>query len=297
MRVQLNDVEMDFPSQELGELRDSTSIAGDLHALRARMDEDGYIFLRGFHDPDRVAAARQRVLEAAAADGIVEGGDHLTQGRLLDAHKGIFWGKRFDLTHSQEVLDVVESDRIMRFFEAYFQTEPTTYNFKWLRLTGKEQYTPPHYDIVYMGRGSKNLVTTWSALGTLPVEMGPIAVLAGSHRFDRIKETYGKVDVDVRHVTGYFPANPREISETFGGQWVTAPMEPGDVVMFGMYTMHASLMNTSDYARVTMDTRYQPASEPLDDRWVGKAPKGHYGREAASEITSLEQERAAYGLK
>lgn len=297
MQVELNDVALAYPSSDLGELRESNALLQDPEALRARMESDGYLFLRGFHDRSDVEAARRHVLEAAASEGIVEGGAGLDEGRLVDEHQGVFWGKRFDLTHSDAVLRVVESERVMGFFAEYFNTSPTTYNYKWLRLTGKGQFTPPHYDIVYMGRGSKKLVTCWTALGELSPEMGPIAILAGSHRFDRIKETYGQVDVDVRLVTGYFPANPREISETYGGQWLTAHMQPGDVVLFGMYTMHASLKNTSDRVRVTMDTRYQPAGEPLDDRWVGKAPKGHYGREAASAIGTLDEERSAYGLK
>jgi len=39
--------------------------------------------------------------------------------------------------------------------------------------------------------------------------------------------------------------------------------------------IHASLDNPSDRVRISTDTRYQPVSEPADDRWVGENPIGH----------------------
>jgi len=37
-----------------------------------------------------------------------------------------------------------------------------------------------------------------------------------------------------------------------------------------------SLANTSGEFRLTADTRWQKAGDPVDERWVGKQPKGHY---------------------
>ncbi len=50
--------------------------------------------------------------------------------------------------------------------------------------------------------------------------------------------------------------------------------ETGDVLIFGMFTVHASLDNCTDRIRLSTDTRYQLASEPIDERWVGEVP-GH----------------------
>ena len=51
----------------------------------------------------------------------------------------------------------------------------------------------------------------------------------------------------------------------------------GDLLTFSMKLVHASLDNQSDAIRISTDTRYQLASEPTDDRWVGPAPRGHVG--------------------
>ena len=41
----------------------------------------------------------------------------------------------------------------------------------------------------------------------------------------------------------------------------------GDLLIFSMRTIHASLDNQSDLIRISADTRYQPANEPSDARW------------------------------
>jgi hypothetical protein len=39
-----------------------------------------------------------------------------------------------------------------------------------------------------------------------------------------------------------------------------------------MNLVHASLDNQTDRIRLSSDTRYQRASEPADDRWIGPNP-------------------------
>ena len=49
----------------------------------------------------------------------------------------------------------------------------------------------------------------------------------------------------------------------------------GDVLIFSVFTVHASLDNRSDRVRLSSDSRYQPASKPADERWIGTNPIGH----------------------
>jgi hypothetical protein len=42
-----------------------------------------------------------------------------------------------------------------------------------------------------------------------------------------------------------------------------------------MHTIHASIDNASDRIRISSDSRYQPASLPVDERWIGEKPIGH----------------------
>lgn len=63
--------------------------------------------------------------------------------------------------------------------------------------------------------------------------------------------------------------------DKFGGRWASTTFEPGDVVILNMFIMHASLTNMTNKYRISCDTRYQLASEPIDERWAGKEPKTH----------------------
>ena len=58
-------------------------------------------------------------------------------------------------------------------------------------------------------------------------------------------------------------------------RWLTADFRMGDVLIFTMRTAHAGTDNEIDPLRLSTDTRYQPADQPIDERWIGEAPIGH----------------------
>lgn len=175
------------------------------------------------------------------------------------------------IAHHPDVQDVLENEALSDFFNGYFGQPALTFHYKWLRGVGNEEYTGAHYDIVYMGQGSVNLHTVWIPFGDIPVEQGTLAMCVGSHRlesFERLRQTYGRMDVDRDKVEGWFSRNPMEIVEKFGGQWATTNYYAGDVILFGMYTMHASTTNLTNRFRLSSDVRFQPASDPVDQRWI-----------------------------
>jgi len=74
---------------------------------------------------------------------------------------------------------------------------------------------------------------------------------------------------------GALTFNPVRLRERLGGRWLTSDFRAGDLLTFSMFTVHCSLDNGSDQIRLSSDTRYQLASEPVDERWVGEHPIGH----------------------
>ncbi|MBM3281064.1 MAG: phytanoyl-CoA dioxygenase family protein, partial [Candidatus Handelsmanbacteria bacterium] len=58
-------------------------------------------------------------------------------------------------------------------------------------------------------------------------------------------------------------------------RWLSAEYQMGDLLVFSMYTLHASTDNHTDRIRISSDSRYQLASEPVDDRWIGEDPPIH----------------------
>jgi ectoine hydroxylase-related dioxygenase (phytanoyl-CoA dioxygenase family) len=69
----------------------------------------------------------------------------------------------------------------------------------------------------------------------------------------------------------------------------------GDVILFGLYTMHASTTNTTNRFRLSCDVRYQPANEPVDERWVGDTPRGHY-RVQTGPMKEMAEARREWGV-
>lgn len=287
--------ELEFPGRYLAELREASDIFHDTEALRERMKEDGYLLLRGFFDREKVLKARRQILEALDAEGAIDRNYPLMDGVAAPGHGGGFRGGQNALTASPAFQELVASPTVMGFFARFLGGEPMTYDYKWLRVVGPGSYTGAHYDIVYMGRGTLNLYTLWTPLGDVPLQMGPLAICVGSHRFERIKATYGKMDVDRDHVTGWFSNDPVEIVDTFGGQWQTSAFEAGDVLIFGMFTMHASLNNQTNRFRISSDTRYQLKGEPVDERWVGRKPKAHYAWMKGKTVP-MEEMRRKWGV-
>jgi ectoine hydroxylase-related dioxygenase (phytanoyl-CoA dioxygenase family) len=295
MKLTVGQRELDYPGPYLDTLRDATGLKGDPDALRSRLEEDGYLLVRGLLDVDLVREARRQIVEVMAEKGMLDPARDPMDAVKAPEGGGGFFGGTNELTTRPAFQQLVTSGEVMGFLEALRGGPIATYDYKWLRVVGPGDFTGAHYDIVYMGRGTPNVCTCWIPIGDVPFELGPLALLVGSHRFEKIKETYGKMDVDRDNVSGWFTADPVEMVDRYGGKWGTAEFKAGDVLIFGMYTMHGSVVNTSDRYRISSDTRYQLASEPLDERWVGRKPKGHYAW-MKTPATSMEEARAKWGV-
>ncbi len=303
MEVRFGHRDLTYPSAQLAELRDANDLLGDRDALQRRLEADGYLLLRGLIDRPKVERARATILEYMAEREALTPGEPVLEGVMPEGGKSVPMLGRKAITHHEDVLAVLESPELFDFFSFLFDEPARTFDYKWLRAVGNEQYTSAHYDVVYMGRGSGRLHTAWVPFGDADPRQSTLAMCVGSHNqpsFQRLRETYGRSDVDRDHTAGWFTRDPMEIVEKFGGQWATTSYRMGDVILFGMFTMHASTTNLTDRYRLSCDIRFQPAADPVDERWVGENPIGHYAwaysRGDKQKAISIEESRAAWGV-
>ena len=119
-----------------------------------------------------------------------------------------------------------------------------------------------------MGRGSRRLTTAWIPWHDVPLRTGGVAVVDRSHSlpgFSRVRQTYGEQEVH-----GMLSSDPLEcIAFDPAARWLTADYRAGDVLAFPMDLLHGSCTNRNDAAaplRLSSDIRFQPRSEPVDDR-------------------------------
>jgi len=275
--------ELETDVHSFGWLEDSSTIRHDAEALQQRMEENGYLYIKGFFNRDLILEARKALLKTLEAGEIFEPGHPLLDGILKKGVNPYFNGTAWK--NQPTVNRVVFGPEVHEFYSRFLGGTIRHFDFIWLRTMGFGHGTPPHCDIVYMGRGTHRLYTAWIPYGEVPLEVGGLMILEKSHlQADRIKK-YLESDVDTnctnipRQVglknSGALTNNPVSLRQKFGGRWLTSEFQPGDLLTFRMDTIHASIDNTTQRLRLSTDTRYQRSDDPVDERWVGENPIGH----------------------
>lgn len=119
-------------------------------------------------------------------------------------------------------------------------------------LPGDQDYRQPWHQDWRYGQGSINAVTIWTPLHDVSRTDGTIDLIPGSH-------VRGFLETELL-------TNPRRFAIADPGldaeEFVTAEMQAGEAVVFSQFLVHRSGHNTSDRARLTMQTRFSDFAEP-----------------------------------
>jgi hypothetical protein len=271
------------PPGLLGELRDSTALLHSNTQLRQRLAEDGYLFLRGVLDAGPVLRARSEVFGRLAAVGEIA--DPPAAGiatghsrrRETAGDLGAFWksvnaGPALrQVTHGAALCDILSQ---------IFGAPAIAFDFMFLRAAPVGRWTGLHFDHGFFTRATEQVLTAWIPLGDIPWSDGPLMVVEGSHRFEDLTAT--QRGFDVARDTGRraaFTEHPVELASARRTRLLSAHFRPGDVLIFGMLTLHGTFDNCSPAKRVRLscDVRFQPAAEPRDPRYFGPDPAGTTG--------------------
>src|SRR5262249_15342705 len=111
--------------------------------------------------------------------------------------------------------------------------------------------TPVHQDFFHV-RGTTETLTAWVPLGDCPRRLGSLAVAEGTHKL-------GFRDHEASEGVGGYAVDAGD------ARWLTHDYAVGDVIFFHSLTMHKALPNRStDEVRVSLDNRYQRASDVID---------------------------------
>lgn len=274
-------LDQEIPESMMGLLRESGELRNDPVAMRARLGEDGYLFLRGALNREEVLNARREVfgrlaemgeIEHPFEEGIATGTSR--RGELVD-DPGAFWKS---VCEGPALRRVTHAGPMLAIMEAVHGESVRPFDFLWLRVMPPGRASAFHYDHVYMNRGTGRLYTVWTPLGDVPIEEGPILLMEGSHRWDDVIAQFRGFDVDKdKGRPGHVTMEPVTFCLERGCRLLSADFNAGDILIMSMFMLHGSLDNRSSVGRIRLscDTRYQPASEPVDERWIGADPIGH----------------------
>src|SRR5690606_8515227 len=167
----------------------ANDLLGDAVGLKARFDEDGFLYLRDVLDSDALLSLRREILTVCADKGWVQGGAALMKGKAItlpvrEGDERFF--EVYDEVQKLESFHALAHDpRLIEIVSAVLGDDVFPHPLKIARLIFPDNYevtTPPHQD--YLNNlGSKDLTATWIPLSDCPMEYGGIAILKGSHKY------------------------------------------------------------------------------------------------------------------
>ncbi|MSR84014.1 MAG: phytanoil-CoA alpha hydroxylase [Candidatus Latescibacteria bacterium] len=237
---------------------DSTDALDNGAELRRRMQQDGYLFIRGLVPASALEALRLHMLERARASGWVQEGTPLPdaiadlRGFSLEPEPA-YMNVYHTMYVSPEFHALQHHPHLLQFF-AHLLNGPVLPH---PRLIGriifpqKEVFTSPaHQDFIPI-QGTPDTYTAWIPLAALPPEMGGLEVAEGSHQ------------QGVYEFQPALGAGGLEITEPFEGKWRGGPFAQGDALFFHSLTPHRGAPNSSQSLRLSLDARYQHADQPI----------------------------------
>ena len=73
MKIEFGHRNIEFPSDEIAQLQDSSGLLNDIPALHTRMEEEGYLLLRGLINREKVIDISCEVRELTDNEAVILG--------------------------------------------------------------------------------------------------------------------------------------------------------------------------------------------------------------------------------
>lgn len=228
-----------------GELQSCNHLLDDHDALMRFHDEEGYILLRGVLDPDSVEIARKAMFAVMERQGLIE----------PDASVPVWTGTpspggQEESTEFSGIARTLIEHPANQLLMEKILGEPASI----IPIVQYRAYPPGgsitgvHQD-GFFSPGIVNYKPVWTPLANCEREVGGLMLAVRQCNrgyFHNIAKTPSHVP------EGVIPDDA----------WATTDYFPGDVLIINPFTPHASMPNTSDRCRVTIDTRVQSAADP-----------------------------------
>jgi hypothetical protein len=248
---------------------DATPLLDNPAALRARAEQDGYLFFKQFLPTEPLIELRRQMLEICTQRGWLAAGHDLMEGVIdIDALNQVADENiRNDIGVTNEAYRAVQKlelfhaiphhPKLLSLYGALFGKDAMPHPRHIARMITSHRSmfpTPPHQDFIHI-QGTPRTWTCWFPVGDCPREMGSLTVLRGSQR-------NGVVSVAPAQGAGNLASIlcPHEID------WVEGDFELGDILTFSSATVHRALRSRHrDRIRLSCDVRFQPADEEINE--------------------------------
>lgn len=240
----------------------------DFDGLRARAEEEGYLFFKQLLPVEEVMKVRADMLAVVERYGWRQPNQDAHGGRIdLDALNlvpddemrldiGVSRAAYHDTQKLESFHALPHHPALLALYRGLFKQEPFVHPRHIARMITSHRAihpTPLHQDFPLV-QGSTNTWTCWFPLGDCPRSLGGLTVLRNSHR------------------EGYIPIQPASGAGGIAVQlcpgvetWVEGDYDAGDVLTFPCFTVHKALRSLQrDQIRLSIDARYQAGDEPIE---------------------------------
>jgi hypothetical protein len=269
-----NGVAVPVGADQIGWLEASAANQSSDAALRARLDQDGYLLLRGVLPDAAVMDVRQAYFSlfdpALCANGDVRAGVFSGIMPAGSARHGMPGHPAHAFVRSetfQQFLNRPElrclAERLLGGAVDLVRRTPLRHFIKGHALASRA-----HIDGTYLNCPVSDCLTIWAPIGPCPAEAGGLAYLERSHddpdllrRLRAIAPTDRPDDKrPLTHDLGWLGA-------ATGRRWLIADMAPGDLLVHRADIIHASLDPQVDLMRLSTDIRFVKQGAAQDPRW------------------------------
>ncbi|WP_162300095.1 phytanoyl-CoA dioxygenase family protein [Kineobactrum sediminis] len=259
-------------------MREANALRDDVTALRAQMDEDGYLLFRNAIDPHKLTVLREQITTILAGIGWILGDEQQLDARAAglpqrEGEEGYF--EAHDKIVKLEAFHALAHDeKLMHIIRQSLGEDVFAHPLSIVRLVfpnNPEITTPPHQDYPN-NQGSEKLTAAWIPLHDCPIEMGALAILKGSHKNGLLPLQF---HMGPGNRCAVIPQTMHEL------EWVSTDFQVGDVLLFPALTVHSALENKDpERMRLSVDYRYQLEGEALTENSL----KPHFSRLSWEEI-------------
>jgi 1-deoxypentalenic acid 11beta-hydroxylase len=240
------------PSQPLVASEDLLEEPG---ALAERYQRDGYVLFRGQIPLQLVAGVRAELTERLRSlKAIVEvEGEAVWSGLPASDIDG-------DGLHAGDpaFCQLAESAPVRDLLEAVFGEPMHVYrsvNIRYSLPADRRHVIPSHQDAMYISP-FKGFSAFWIPLVDIPEGTGGLAVAPGSHRSGLLTHSISS-EFEYCYMGDNQPHRCVDLADV-PGQWATAALASGDVLVFDAYLVHSGLLNSSKRIRRSIDGRCEP---------------------------------------
>jgi ectoine hydroxylase-related dioxygenase (phytanoyl-CoA dioxygenase family) len=247
-----------------------------VEAAASVYEQAGVVVVRNLLEPATVARMQTITLECVKRFALTQNID-LSGHRDLDeafnalcSHDRRLGGAIYDMGKKHPmVVETLTHPRLLEYVAQFLRAECVYYAIDQIHFRierkGEDRFALDWHQDVWYTNTTEHAITAWYALTDVPLELGPMRLILGSHRKMEMVDVDPEINTKFDNSQAFTLVSPVEESAA-----IDVHVNAGDVVLLHQVALHRSGRNVSDKNRWGIVTRY---TDLFADEFVRKGWK------------------------